>query len=51
MNFYNVPNEGYIPTYTRNDLTDDLHEAFDFRTDYEIVSIKQMRNIFKGTKK
>lgn len=50
MNFNNVPNEGYVPTYTRTDLTDSLHEAFGFRTDTEIVSLKQMKNFFKNTK-
>lgn len=51
MNFYELKGEGYIPTYTRNDLTDDLHEAFGFRTDYQIVSTKQMKKIIKETKK
>ena len=50
MNFYSVPGEGYIPTYTRTDLTDALHEAFGFHTDYEIVSTKQMKKIFRDTK-
>ena len=50
MNFYNIPTEGYIPTYTRTDFTDALHESFNFRTDYEIVSTKQMKKIFKDTK-
>ncbi|HOA20480.1 MAG TPA: IS1634 family transposase [Sedimentibacter sp.] len=51
MNFYELKGEGYIPTYTRNDLTDDLHEKFGFRTDYQIVSKKQIKNIFKETKR
>lgn len=51
MNFYSVPGEGYIPTYTRTDFTDALHEAFGFRTDYQIVTTKQMKKIFKDTKK
>lgn len=51
MNFYSVLGEGYIPTYTRNDFTDALHEAFGFRTDYQIVSDKNMKKIFKDTKK
>ena len=51
MNFNSIPNEGYIPTYTRTDFTDALHETFGFRTDYEIVSPKQMKKIFKDTKK
>ena len=50
MSFYSVPGEGYIPTYTRTDLTDTLHEAFGFRTDYQIVSQKHMKKIFKHTK-
>lgn len=41
---------GYIPSYTRTDLTDALHEAFDFRTDYEFISKSSMRSIIKETK-
>jgi hypothetical protein len=33
-NFNEIKGEGYVPTYTRTDFTDDLHEAFGFRTDY-----------------
>lgn len=51
MNFHSVPAEGHIPTYTRTDFTDALHAAFVFRTDYQIVSNKQMKKIFKDTKK
>ena len=50
MNFYEIKGEGYIPTYTRTDFTDDLHEAFGFRTDYQIVNNKQMKKILKATK-
>ena len=42
--------EGYLPAYTRNDITDNLHEAFDFRTDYQIITPSKMRNIIKNTK-
>ena len=45
MNFLKATGEGYIPTYTRTELTDCLHEAFGFRTDYQIVSEKQMKKI------
>ena len=51
MNFYYVPAKGYIPTYTRTNFIDALHEAFGFRTDYQIVSLKQMKKIFKDTEK
>lgn len=50
MNFLEVKGEGYVPCYTRTDFTDDLHEAFGFRTDYQIVTTKQMKKIFKSTK-
>jgi transposase len=50
MNFYAVKGEGFIPSYTRTDFTDDLHTLFGFRTDYEIVSNNQMKNIFNATK-
>ena len=48
--FNYMKSDGYIPTYTRTDLTDDIHDAFGFRTDYEIVTLKKMKNIFKLTK-
>ena len=50
LNFHKITAEGYIPTYTRTDFTDRLHETFGFRTDYQIVTDKEMRNILKNTK-
>ena len=41
---------GYIPCYKRTDLTDDLHRAFGFHTDYEFISKSAMRSIIKSTK-
>ncbi|WP_270427665.1 hypothetical protein [Amedibacterium intestinale] len=41
---------GYIPSYTRTDLTDLLHELFGFETDREIIKRSTMRNIIKYTK-
>ena len=49
-NFLQSLGDGYIPTYTRTDLTDDLHEKFNFRADYEIVSDKKMKKICKDSK-
>jgi transposase len=51
FNFYKIDHEGYIPAYVRSDLTDDLHDAFGFRTDNEIVNLRQMKKVFKETKK
>ena len=41
---------GYVPSYKRTDLTDELHRAFGFRTDYEYLSKAAMRNIVKESK-
>lgn len=41
---------GYIPCYKRTDLTDELHRAFGFHTDYEFISKSTMRSIIKSTK-
>ena len=50
MNFYK-DDDDYIPTYNRTDLTDLLHEKFNFRTDYEILPDKNIKKIFTLTKK
>ena len=41
---------GYIPSYKRTDITDDLHKVFGFHTDYEFISKSTMRSIIKSTK-
>ena len=51
MNFFELKGEGYSPSYTRTDFTDSLHDAFGFRTDYEITTYSQMKKIFKLTQK
>lgn len=49
MTLLNTAN-GYIPSYTRTELTDTLHKAFGFRTDYEFITKSSMRSIIKETK-
>lgn len=51
MKMQEIDGEGYIPAYTRTEITDALHEVFGFRTDFEIVTQKNMKKIFKETKK
>lgn len=51
MEMFEHVHEGYVPTYMRTDLTDRLHDLFGFRTDTEIVTIKNMKKILKDTKK
>lgn len=49
--FHKVQGFGYLPSYTRTDLTDALHEQFGFRTDYEILSEKRMKEVIRSTKR
>ena len=42
---------GYVPAYTRTDLTDALHENFGFRTDHEITTDINMKKIIRQTRK
>ena len=50
MNFSESIGNGYIPTYTRTDLTDDLHDKFGFRTDYQIITNHSLKKILKKIK-
>jgi len=43
MYFYEIPGEGMIPTYTRTELTDKLHEQAGFRTDFQILPTKTIK--------
>lgn len=51
MKFQKIKGVGYIPCYTRTEITDALHEAFGFRTDKQIVTEKKMKEIIKSSKK
>ncbi|WP_368986748.1 IS1634 family transposase [Caldifermentibacillus hisashii] len=51
MSFYEIPGEGMIPTYTRTELTDKLHEQAGFRTDFQILPTKTLKKILKQTKR
>lgn len=49
MNFLK-DDDDYIPIYNRTNITDLLHDKFEFRTDYEIIPEKNIKKIFKQTK-
>ena len=51
MNFLRFEGKGYIPTYAKTKLTDDLHAAFGFNTATEIIPIMKMKNICAQPKK
>ena len=48
MNLYKANELGYLPAYTRTDITDTLHDKFGFRTDNEITTTKYMEKILKN---
>ncbi len=50
MNMTKLEGYGYIPSYERTELTDELHRIFEWDTSKEIVSIAGMRNICKRSK-
>ena len=50
MYVFESKGDGYIPTYIRTNLTDELHETFSFRTDYEINTYKDFKKIFEQIK-
>ena len=50
MNLSVLNEEGYLPAYTRTDLTDELHNIVKFRTDTEVVTNKALKEIIKKSK-
>ena len=49
--FKNENDIGFSPSYTRTDLTDELHNKFGFETDFEIIENKNFKKIINQTKK
>ena len=50
MNFADIQEQGFIPLYTRDKLTDALHTVYGFETDYKFITKRQMKNIQKKVK-
>lgn len=50
MDMLELAGEGWVPAYTRDDVTDALHDAFGFRTDYEIVTNRQMGKVLTAVR-
>ena len=50
MDFADIESQGYMPLYKRSKLTDQLHEAGGFRTDYQFITKQKMREIQKKSK-
>lgn len=50
INFTEVQEQGVIPTYKRDAVTDALHEVCGFRTDYQFITKSKMKTIQKESK-
>lgn len=50
MNFVEVQEQGFIPTYKREPIMDALHDACGFRTDYQFITKSKMKTIQKESK-
>ena len=50
MNFVELQEQGFIPTYKRTPITDALHNTCGFRTDYQFITKSKMKTIQKKSK-
>ena len=50
INFAEIQEQGFMPLYRREKITDDLHDACGFRTDYQFITKSQMKTIQKKSK-
>lgn len=50
MNFAEIQEQGFMPLYKREKITDDLHDVCNFRTDYQFITKSQMKTIQKKSK-
>lgn len=50
MNFAEIQEQGFIPLFKREKITDDLHDICGFRTDYQFITKSQMKTIQKKSK-
>lgn len=51
MDALNIEGEGYVPTFTRTDITDMLFEKSGFRLDSQIIMLKNLKSINTMTRK
>ena len=50
IKFADIEEQGFIPVYERQKITDDLHETCGFRTDYQFITKWKMKGIQKKSK-
>ena len=51
IKFADVEEQGFMPVYERQKITDDLHETCGFRTDYQFITKRKMKGIQKKSKR
>ena len=51
IKFADIEEQGFIPVYERQKITDDLHETCGFRTDYQFITKRKMKGIQKKSKR
>lgn len=51
MKYADVKEQGFMPVYERQKITDELHDICGFRTDYELITKRKMKEIQKKSKR
>lgn len=51
IKFADVEDQGFMPVYERKQITDELHEICGFRTDYQFITKRKMKQIQKKSKR
>ena len=50
MNFAEIQEQGFVPLYKQETITDDLHDVCGFRTDFQFITKSKMKTIQKNSK-
>ena len=50
MNFAEIQEQGFVPLYKQETITDDLHDVCGFRTDFQFITKSKMKKIQKNSK-
>jgi hypothetical protein len=50
IKFTDIEEQGFMPVYERQEITDDLHETCGFRTVYQFITKRKMKGIQKKSK-
>lgn len=51
IRFADIEEQGFMPVYERQEITDELHRISGFRTDYQFITKRKMKEIQKKSKR